>query len=100
MIGDAVDELWPEPTLEASLQIVDIEPALIHADGDERRLEATKRLDRAEVRGGLDDDEVAGIEEGLGDEFERLDRAARDQQLVVLGAAPLQRLEPTREGIQ
>ena len=46
--------------------------------------------------GALDDDEVAAVEERLADELERLDRAARDQQLVVGRPAALQRLEPCR----
>jgi hypothetical protein len=59
---------------------------LIHCDGDEHRLEAPEGLDGAEVRGGFDDDEIAGVEEGLGDQLERLDGPARDQQLVVCGS--------------
>ena len=98
VVGDAVDELRAEPTCEPPLQLLDVEPVLVHADGDQRRLEAPERLDRAEVGGGFDDDEVAGVEERLADELERLDRAARDHELVVCGTAALQRLEPGCEG--
>ena len=100
MVRDAVDDLWPEPTCETPLQVVYVEPVLVHADGDQRCLEAPERLDRAEVRGGFDDDQVAGVDERLADELECLDRAARDQELVVRGTTPLQRLEPAREGVE
>ena len=100
VVGDAVDELRAEPTCETPLEVFHVEPVLVHADGDERRLEASERLDRAQVRGGFDDDQVARVEEGLGDQLERLDGPARDQQLVVCGAATLQGLEPTRECVQ
>ena len=41
--------------------------------------------------GAFDDHDVAAVEERLADELERLDRAARDQQLVVGGPPALQR---------
>ena len=44
--------------------------------------------------------EVAAVEEGLADELERLDRAARDQQLVVRRPPALERLEPARERVE
>ena len=100
MVGNRVQELRAQPALKALLQVVDIETVLIQRNGEERRLEASKRLDRAEVGRAFDDDEIAGVEERLGDQFERLDRAARDQQLVSAGAATLQRLEPPGEGFE
>ena len=51
VVGDAVDELRAEPTCEAPLQVFRVEPVLVHSDGDERRLEASERLDRAEYVG-------------------------------------------------
>ena len=100
VVGDAVDELRAKPTCKTPLEVFHVEPVLVHADRDERRLEASERLDRAQVRGGFDNDQVARIQEGLGDQLERLDGAARDQQLVVGRAATLQGLEPTRECVQ
>ena len=100
MVGDAVDELRAEPTREAPLEIFHVEPVLVHSDGGERRFEAPECLDGAQVGRAFDDDQVAGVEEGLGDELERLDGPARDQQLVVRGAATLHGLEPIGEGFQ
>ena len=50
VVGDAVDELRAEPTCETPLEVFHVEPVLVHSDGDECRLEASERLDRAEVR--------------------------------------------------
>ena len=49
VVGDRVDELRAQPVREAALELVDLEPVLVDRDGDERRLEAPERLDRAEV---------------------------------------------------
>ena len=100
MVGDAVEELRPQPSPELPLQLVDLEPVLVHRNGDELRLEASKRLDRAQIGGAFDDDQIAGIEVRLADELERLDATARDQQLVVGGTAALQPLEPVRERVE
>ena len=100
VVGDAVDELRAEPARETPLQLLHVEPVLVHRHHDESRLEASERLDRAEVGGAFDDDDVAWVEERLGDQLERLDSPARDQQLVVCGTAALQRLEPTCEGVE
>ena len=99
VVGDAVDELRAQARGEQPLQLVHLETVLIHRDGDEVRLEAPKRLDRTQVRRGLDDDDVTGVEVRLGDQLERLDPAARDQQLVVGRTAPLQPLEPICESV-
>ena len=89
VVGDRVDELGPQPIRETPFQVVHVEPVVVQRNGDERRLEAPERLDRAQVGRTLDDDDVAGVQERLADQLERLDRAARDQQLVLGGAAPL-----------
>ena len=100
VVRDRVDELRAQPGGEPALQLVDLEPVLVERHGDEARLEAPERLDRAQVRRPLDDDEVAGVEERLPDQLQRLDRAARDRQLVLGGAAALQRLEPVGERVE
>ena len=100
VVGDRVDELRAQPAGQLPFQLVDLEPVLVHGDGDELRLEAPERLDRAQVGRPLDDDDVAGVEERLADQLERFDRSARDQQLVVGGTAALQGLEPVRERVQ
>ena len=88
MVGDAVDELRAEPAGETPLEVFHVEPVLVHADGDERRLEASECLDRAQVRGGFDDDQVAGVEEDFAISSSASTAPARDQQLVVCRAAP------------
>ena len=100
VVRDRVDELRAEPGDQLPFQLVDLEPVLVERDGDELRLEAPEGLDRAEVGGRLDDHDVAGVEVRLPDQLERLDRAARDQQLVVGRATALERLEPVRERVQ
>ena len=97
--GMRVDELRAQALGKQPLQLVHLEPVLVHRDGDELRLEAPKRLDRAQVGRGFDDDDVAGVEIRLADQLERLDPAARDQQLVVGRTAALQPLEPVCEGV-
>ena len=99
VVGDRVEQLRPQARSEPPLEVLDVEPVLVQRNGDEVRLVAAERLDRAEVRRAFDDDDVARIDERLGDQLERLDRAARDQQLVLGRAPALQRLEPTRERV-
>src|SRR5207249_4510893 len=100
VIRDGVDELWAQPVSEAPLELIDLESLLVHWDGDDLSLEAPERLNRAEVGRALDDRHVAAVEERLADELERFDCAARDDQLVVCRAAPLQRLEPAGDRIE
>src|SRR5829696_1112480 len=100
VVGDRVEELGAQAGLELTLQLVDLEPVLVERHCGERRLEAPERLDRAEVGGAFDDDDVTGVEVRLPDQLERLDRAARDQELVVGGPATLQPLEPVGERVQ
>ena len=51
VVGDRVEQLRAQPAGEPAFQLVHLEPVLVERDGDERRLEAAKRLDRAEVGG-------------------------------------------------
>ena len=74
VVGNAVEELRAQSGCQLAFQLVHLEPVLVHRDGDELRLEASKRLDRAEIGRAFDDDQVARVEVGLADELERLDR--------------------------
>ncbi len=89
VIRDRVEQLRAQAAGEPPLQLVDLEPVLVHRDGDDLGLVPAERHDRAEVGRPLHDHQVAAVEERLRHELERLDRAARDQQLVVGGAAAL-----------
>ena len=100
VVRDRVDELRPRSSTQPALELVDVEALLVQRDGLERRLEAPERLDRPEICGALDHDEVARVEIRLGDELERLDRAARDHQLFVRGSSALQRLQPAAEHVE
>ena len=95
-----VDKLRAQAGSELPLQLVDLEPVLVERNGDEHRLEAAERLNRAEVGRAFDGDGVTGVEERLPDQLERLDCAARDHQLVVGRATPLERLEPFGERVE
>ena len=70
------------------------ESVRIHRDTEHVGLEALERHDGSQVRGGLDGGPVAGIQERLAHQLERLDAAARHQQLILAGAAALQPLQP------
>ena len=94
VVGDRVDELRAQAAGKLPLQLRDVEPVLVHRDGHDVGLEAAEGHDRPEIRRRLDDHDVAAVEERLADELERLDRAARDHQLVVGRSAALQRVEP------
>jgi hypothetical protein len=61
---------------------------LVHRNRDDLRLEAAEGHDRAEIRRALDDDAVAAVEERRADELERLDPAARDEELAVIRPRP------------
>ena len=100
MVGDRVDELRPQTAGEPPLELVDLEPVVVHGDGDEVGLEAPERLDRAEVGRRLDDDHIAAVEEGLADQLERLDRAAREQELLLGRAAALQRFHAAGDRVE
>src|SRR5882724_1773558 len=100
VIRDRVDELWAQPVREAPFQVVDLESVLVHWDGDDLSLEATEGHDRPQISRALDDHQVAAVEERLAHELERLDCAARDDQLVVCRAAALQRFEPAGDRVE
>ena len=99
MVGDAVEQLRTQTCLELLLELVHLQPVIVDRDHGDLGGEPTERHQCAEVGRPLDDDEVACIEERLAHELERLDRAARDQQLVIGRTAALQPLEPVCEGV-
>ena len=100
MVGDRVEELRSQALDETPLELVDLQPVLVHGDGDDVGLEAAERHDRADVRRPLDDDGIAAIEERLRDELERFDRTARDHELVLGRTTALQGFEPAGERIE
>src|SRR5439155_13982111 len=99
MVRDRVQELRPQPAGQTAREVVDVEAVLVERHGDDVGLEAVERHDRADVGRALDQDGVSGVEERLGDELERLDPTARDQQLVVARPRALLRLESRRERV-
>jgi hypothetical protein len=100
VIRDGVEELRPNAVGKSPLELVDLEPVLVHRHRHELRFETAERHDRAEVRRPLDDDRVAAIEERLADELQRFDRATRDQQLVVSRTAAFDQLEPVGKRVE
>ena len=97
VVRDRVEELRPQPAVEHA--------ARARRPGARPRPSAPRRCSASKPRnamiapryvGRLDHDGVAAVEERLADELERLDPAARDQQLVVVRPPPLHRLEPAR----
>ncbi len=65
VVGDRVEELRAQPAGETPLELVDLQPVLVHRHGDDLGLEAAERHDRAEIRRAFDDDDVAAVEERL-----------------------------------
>src|SRR5207249_11408727 len=100
MVRNRVEELRANAVGQTLLELLDVESVLVHGNREHLGLETAKSHDRAKVRRSRDDEEVVTIEERLADELERLDRAARDQQLVAAGATALSRLESRRERVE
>jgi hypothetical protein len=92
--------LPPQPCYELPLELVDFEAVLVERHRNHLGLEAAEGHDRAQIRRPFDHHDVAAVEERLADKLERLDRAARDQQLVVGGTPALQDLEPAGERVE
>src|SRR5207245_11801851 len=78
----------------------DVKAVRVEGDRDKLRLEAPEGLDRAEVGRSLDHDHISRIEERFTDQLERLDSAARDQQLVLRGPTALLTLETSGDHVQ
>ena len=100
VVGDRVEQLRPKAGHELPLELVDLQPVVVERHDLDLRREAPERHQRAEVGRAFDHDGVARVEERLAGELERLDRAARDHQLVVGGAAALRRVDPSRERVE
>ena len=99
MVRDRVEKLRPEPVRKRLLELVNSEPVVVEGDSDDVGFEALEGHDPAQVSRRLDDDRVAIVDEGLPDELERLDRAARQQELVVGRPPALEPLEPTGDEV-
>ena len=65
------------------------QPLVVHRDADHLGAEAAQDLDRPVVRRRLEDDAGAGLDELLGEEDERLERPARDDDAARLDAVAL-----------
>ena len=100
VVGDRVQQLRAHPRRERRSSSSTSSPSSSSGTTAIWALEPAERHQRAEVCRRLDDDQVARIEEGLADELERLDRAARDHQLVVRGPPALRRLDPSGERVE
>jgi hypothetical protein len=83
VIRDRVEQLRPQAPLEQRRQRVDVEPVLVHRHRVHDGLERPERHDRPEIRRRLDHHVVAAVEERLRHQLERLDPAARHEQLVL-----------------
>src|SRR5687768_10675998 len=94
VVWDRVEELRREAAHENSLELVDAESLVVERDAHDLGLEALESHDGAEVGRRLHSDGVAAVDEDLADELERLDCAAREEELF-LGRSPLlEALEP------
>ena len=84
-----VDELGALAAKERLLELFDDHAVLVEIDLQEPRLVGAERRERADVRGGLDRDEIARIDEHLADEVQRLLRPRRDDKVLRVGGGPL-----------
>jgi hypothetical protein len=100
VVGDRVEQLRARATGKDALELVDLEAVGVHRHGHDLRLEAAEGLQRAKVGRRLHGDRVTPVEEGLGEQLQALDAAARDQQLVFVRAAALNLLEPPGDGVE
>ena len=99
MVGDGVQQLRPEPAASRRSSSSTCSPSSSSGTTASRRRTA-ERHQCAEVRRAFDDHGVPCVEERLAGELERLDRATRDHQLVVVRAAALRRLNPSSECVE
>ena len=76
---------------EQRLQLLDLHPVLVALDLDHVGLVAAEDRHRARVGRRLADDDVAGIDERLADEVDRLLAAGGDDHVLGVGKHPLGR---------
>ena len=100
VVGDRVEQLRPQAVRQTPLELVHLEPVLVHRHGHDLGLEPPEGHDRAEIRRPLDDHRVTTVEERLADQLERFDPPARDQQLVVGGPPVLDGIETSGDGVE
>ena len=79
-VGQRVDELGARPQL--GLDLVGQHPVVVHRHAGVLGLIGAPRLEGAQVGRPLDEQMIAGIDEDLADEIERLLRAAREEDVV------------------
>ena len=87
-VRDRVDELGAARTdaLELGLEQVHAHAVVVHRHAADLGLVRRERLQRADVGGALGDDDVAGVQERLGEQVERLLGAGGDEQVARLEA--------------
>ena len=98
-VGDRVQELGRATAGEHAPELVDVEPVLVQRHAVDLRLEPLEGHDRAEVGRRFDEHPVARVHEGLADELERLDGAARQHQLPGARPEALEPLQPVGDEI-
>ena len=79
----------PRSALEQRLELVDPHPVLVGRDLDHLGLVAAEDGNRARVGRRLADDDVARVDQRLGDEVDRLLAAGGDEHIVGVGQHPL-----------
>ena len=93
-VGDRVEDLRPQTAREQCAELVDAQSCVVDRDAVHVGLVAAEGHDRAEVGRRLDDDHVARVEVGLGDQLHAVDAAAGDHQLAGARRPALERGEP------
>jgi hypothetical protein len=99
VVRDRVQELRRQAARQDSLELVDAESVVIERDAHDLGLEALEGHHGAEVGRRLHRDGVAAIDEDLADELERLDCAAREEELLLGRPPPLEPLEPSGDEV-
>ena len=85
VVGDRVDDLRSQPAGQQVCEHVDPHPGVVDGHAAHVGLVAAERHQPAQVGRRLDDDDVAGIDVALGEQFHAVDAAAGDHQLARAG---------------
>ena len=99
VVGDAVDELRAQAPASSRSSSSTSSPCSSSGTATSFASKLRNAWIAPRYVGAFDDHDVAGVEIRLADQLERLDPAARDQQLVVGRTAALQPLEPVCERV-
>ena len=86
-VGHDVAEAGPQASGQARLEQVGPQAVPVGLDRDEVRIGAGQRLEGSHVGRGLDHDVVPGVDQGPGQQVERLLRAGRDQDVLGIALA-------------